>query len=99
MPIPNVHGARNQDERFLDRTRPVLRLSRRMRRRVSPRVLLPVDQRQSGIANVVAAVGVDDGRVWRSGDVEGFAADDRFVLEGDGPRDEGEFGLGDTGAR
>ena len=93
-----VHGARDQDERFVNRTRPVLRFSGRMRRRESPRVLLPVYERQSGIADVVAAVGVDDGRVWRGGDVEGVAADDRFVVDGEGARDEGELGLGDTGA-
>ena len=93
-----VHGARDQDERFVDRARPVLRFSGRMRRRESPRVLLPVYERQSGITDVVAAIGVDDGRVGRGGDVEGVAADDGFEVEGDGAGDEGEFRLGDSGA-
>ena len=96
--VPMVHGARDQDERFVNRARPVLCFSGRVRRRRSPRVLLPVHKGQPGITDVVAAVSVDDGRVGRGGDVEGVAANDGFVLERDCAGDERQLGLGDAGA-
>ena len=95
--IPMMHRALNQDERFVNRIRPILRFSRRMRRRGSPGVLLPVYESQTGIADIVAAVLVDGSRVGRGGNVEGVAADDGFVLEGEGAGDEGELGVGDAG--
>lgn len=92
-----VHRARNQHERFLHRIRSVLR-PRRVRRRAAPGVLLAVDEGQARITEVVAAVAVDCGGVRRKGDVEGGAADDGFVVEGDGAGDEGQLVFWHRGA-
>ena len=92
-----MHGALNQYEWLVSRARPGFR-DRRVGRCASPWILFPIDECESGIADIVAAVGVYDGDVRGSGDVEGVAADDGFVVEGDGAGDEGELGLGDVGA-
>ena len=69
-----------------------------MGRRAPPRILLAVNECEAGVADAVAAVCVDGCGVGGRGDVEGVAADEGFVVEGDGAGDEGELGCGDGGA-
>lgn len=88
-----VHRAANQHKRFLHRIGPVLRPGR-VRRDATPGVLLAVDEGQARIGEVVAAVAVDGGGVRGVRNVEGVAADDGFVVEGDGAGDEGQLGRG-----
>ena len=87
----------NKNKRLLCRANPRLRL-RRMWRRRTPRIILAVQKRESVVANGVAAVGVDYSGVRGGGDVEGVAADEGFVGEGEGAGDEGQLGFGDGGA-
>ena len=88
---------RDKDERLIQRAGARFR-SRRVGRGGSPGVVFAVDEGQAVVADVVAAVGVDGGGVGRGGDVEGVAADEGFVGEGDGAGDEGELVGGDAGA-
>ena len=92
-----MNGAFNQDKGLIRRAGPRFRF-RRVGRRAAPRVIFAVEKGEFIVADGVAAICVDDGGVGGCGDVEGFAADDGFVGEGDGAGDEGELVLGDGGA-
>ena len=89
-----MDGALNEDEWLIRRAGP--RFSFRcVGRRAPPRVIFAVEKGEFVVADGVAAVCVDDGGVGGCGDVEGVAADDGFVGEGEGAGDEGELVLGD----
>ena len=95
--IPVMNGSLNENERLIRRAGPRFRF-RCVGRRGAPRVIFAVEEGEFVVADGVAAVGVDGGGVGGCGDVEGVAADDGFVGEGEGAGDEGELGLGDGGA-
>ena len=92
-----MNSALNEDERLIRRAGPRFRF-RCVGRRAAPRVIFAVEKGEFVVVDGVAAVGVDGGSVGGCGDVEGVAADDGFVGEGDGARDEGELVFGDGGA-
>ena len=92
-----MNSALNKDERFIRRAGPRFRFWC-VRRRAAPRVIFAVEKGESVVADGVAAIGVDGGGVGGRGDVEGVAADDGFVGEGEGAGDEGKLVLGDGGA-
>ena len=92
-----MHGAFDENEGLISRAGPRFRF-RRVGRRASPRVIFAVEKGEFVVVDGVAAVCVDGGGVGGSGDVEGVAADDSLVWEGDGAGDEGELVLGDRGA-
>ena len=70
-----------------------------MRRRAAPGISLSVQERETVISDIVAAVRVDDVGAGRGGDVEGVAADDGFVVQSDGAGDEGQLRFRDVRAR
>ena len=69
-----------------------------MRRGSSPGIRLAVDDGETAVFDIVAAVFIDDGDVGGGGDAEGVAADDFLVVEADGAGDQREHALRDAGA-
>lgn len=96
--IPMMHGALDQQERAFHTARAIGCETHTVRTGAAPGILLAVDDGETVVADVVAAVAVDGGGVGRGGDVEGVAAHERIVVQGQEAGDEGEAGGGHAGA-
>lgn len=88
--VPVMHTFVDENERLADGAFP-LRQPDPVRRGVSPGVPLSVDNGQARVADMDSAVLVDALNLRGGGDVEGFAADDRGVLEVDKARNKWEL--------
>lgn len=80
--VPMMDRIRNQDERLVNRTCPILRCAVEracVRRGRTPGIPLSIDDRQARVGDAEATVLVDGCYVGGSSDVECILADQRFV--------------------